>query len=117
MHNTRSRLLDKWWTAWFEDDCVLTTLYNQESGRAGRDGLPSDCVLFYAPKDFASICNMLRMGKRKGKGRDEKQQALLMKAFCENTEACRRVSLLRYIGPFASSKLERARFDLSVVAC
>lgn len=37
--------------------------YFQEAGRAGRDGLPSECVLMFAPRDGPRILNMLRMGE------------------------------------------------------
>ena len=38
-------------------------IYTQEAGRAGRDGLHSECLVFYARRDCPRILNMLRMGK------------------------------------------------------
>ena len=40
--------------------------FYQESGRAGRDGKRAECVLFYAPKDFARLVQMARTGRVEG---------------------------------------------------
>lgn len=34
--------------------------YYQETGRAGRDDLPAEAVLFYEPADYAWLQNSLR---------------------------------------------------------
>jgi ATP-dependent DNA helicase RecQ len=70
--------------------------YYQETGRAGRDGLPADCVLLFNAGD---VMKQKRFIDEKG---DEEQlvareQLRVMVGYAE-TGQCRRATLLRYFG-------------------
>jgi len=70
--------------------------YYQETGRSGRDGMPSDCILFY---NFNDLLKLEKLYRDKQYYEREKANQLLkhMAAFAE-TASCRRVDLLHYFG-------------------
>ena len=71
--------------------------YYQETGRAGRDDLPSQAVMFYDPADYAWLQKML-LEEPESEQRDIKQHKLqAISAFAES-QICRRLVLLNYFG-------------------
>jgi ATP-dependent DNA helicase RecQ len=89
--------------------------YYQETGRAGRDGLPANAWMTYGLGDVVSMRKMLDSGdapeERKAVER-QKLDALL--GFCEST-GCRHQTLLRYFGETHPGDCEQCDNCLSPV--
>ncbi|HOX27180.1 MAG TPA: DNA helicase RecQ [Candidatus Krumholzibacteria bacterium] len=72
--------------------------YYQETGRAGRDGLPADAWLCYGLQDVVLLRRMLAQSDADEMHKRREQQGLdAMLGYCEVT-ACRRRVLLQYFG-------------------
>ncbi|MBZ0091084.1 MAG: DNA helicase RecQ [Sulfuricellaceae bacterium] len=72
--------------------------YYQETGRAGRDGLPADAWMTYGLGDVVSMRQMLNSGDApEERKRVELRKLDALLGFCEST-ACRHQSILRYFG-------------------
>ncbi len=72
--------------------------YYQETGRAGRDGLPANAWLAYGLGDVVSMRQMIDGGDApEERKRLERQKLDALLGYCEFT-ACRHQALLRYFG-------------------
>lgn len=72
--------------------------YYQETGRAGRDGLPANAWMTYGLGDVVSMRKMLDSGDAPEERKQVERQKLdALLGFCEST-SCRHQTLLRYFG-------------------
>ncbi|MDP1597028.1 MAG: DNA helicase RecQ [Methylotenera sp.] len=72
--------------------------YYQETGRAGRDGLPANAWMTYGLGDVVSMRKMLDSGDASEERKHVERQKLdALLGFCEST-ACRHQTILRYFG-------------------
>ena len=71
--------------------------YYQETGRAGRDGLPAEALMLYGAGDMVQARRMIESGGNPEQRRIELHKLNAMGAFAESL-TCRRRVLLRYFG-------------------
>lgn len=76
--------------------------FYQETGRAGRDGMPAEALLLYADKDAARIKKWIADGASSERFALEMHKFEAMQSFAE-AQTCRRQVLLNYFGD-ANSK-------------
>lgn len=85
--------------------------YYQETGRCGRDGLESKCILFWSNADVQRLLFITRENADQARGTEQINQ---MRTFASDVETCRRSFLLQYFGERLAGK---SCFEIGGLPC
>lgn len=78
--------------------------YYQEIGRAGRDGLDSEALLFYTFNDFETMKEFINKSEADEQFKELQMSKLERMWECANTTDCRTNLILNYFGEFRNTK-------------
>jgi len=90
--------------------------YYQETGRAGRDGLPSEALLLFGTGDIMLLRGLIEQGGNAEQNRIELHKLNAMVGYADG-QSCRRRVLLRYFGEVSDHDCGNCDICLSPPEC